>query len=325
MSIRMMPIRTVFQRFPRMVRDICRAQGKEAELLLEGEDTELDKTVIEQIADPLVHLVRNAADHGIESPEVRAQAGKPRAGKIMLKAYNKANNVVIEVNDDGHGMDPARLKKKAVEKGLITPSAAAAMDERAALELIFLPGLSTAEQVTSISGRGVGMDVVRSNIRQLHGITTIESRLGGGSKITITLPASLMVSRGILVETQGEEYVFPIESVVQMVRLARDRIHRHDQANFATFRNEVFPVLRLADHFACAGQLPETSWPAEVPMAIVQTNRGRIGIAVDRFIGQVEAIVKPMGREFSNIPAFQGTTIMGDGRVALVINPASFI
>jgi two-component system chemotaxis sensor kinase CheA len=325
MSIRMMPIRTVFQRFPRMVRDICRAQGKEAELLLEGEDTELDKTVIEQIADPLVHLVRNAADHGIESPEVRAQAGKPRAGKIMLKAYNKANNVVIEVNDDGHGMDPARLKKKAVEKGLITPSAAAAMDERAALELIFLPGLSTAEQVTSISGRGVGMDVVRSNIRQLHGITTIESRLGGGSKITITLPASLMVSRGILVETQGEEYVFPIESVVQMVRLARDRIHRHDQANFATFRNEVFPVLRLADHFAGAGQLPETSWPPEVPMAIVQTNRGRIGIAVDRFIGQVEVIVKPMGREFSNIPAFQGTTIMGDGRVALVINPASFI
>ena len=325
MSIRMMPIRTVFQRFPRMVRDICRAQGKEAELLLEGEDTELDKTVIEQIADPLVHLVRNAADHGIESSEVRAQAGKPRAGKIMLKAYNKANNVVIEVHDDGHGMDPARLKKKAVEKGLITPGAAAAMDERAALELIFLPGLSTAEQVTSISGRGVGMDVVRSNIRQLHGITTIESRLGGGSKITITLPASLMVSSGILVEAKGEEYVFPIESVVQMVRLARDRIHRHDQANFATIRNEVFPVLRLADHFACAGQLPETSWPPEVPMAIVQTNRGRIGIAVDRFIGQVEVIVKPMGREYTNIPAFQGTTIMGDGRIALVINPAGFI
>jgi two-component system chemotaxis sensor kinase CheA len=325
MSIRMMPIRTVFQRFPRMVRDICRAQGKEAELLLEGEDTELDKTVIEQIADPLVHLVRNAADHGIESSEVRAQAGKPRVGKIMLKAYNKANNVVIEVHDDGHGMDPARLKKKAVEKGLITPGTAAAMDERAALELIFLPGLSTAEQVTSISGRGVGMDVVRSNIRQLHGITTIESRLGGGSKITITLPASLMVSSGILVEAKGEEYVFPIESVVQMVRLARDRIHRHDQANFATIRNEVFPVLRLADHSACAGQLPETSWPPEVPMAIVQTNRGRIGIAVDRFIGQVEVIVKPMGREYTNIPAFQGTTIMGDGRIALVINPAGFI
>jgi len=325
MSIRMMPIRTVFQRFPRLVRDIGRAQGKEVELLLEGEDTELDKTVIEQIADPLVHLVRNAADHGIEPPDVREQAGKPRTGKVTLKAYNQANNVVIEVVDDGRGMDPVRLKQKALEKGLITASAAAALDDRSALELIFLPGLSTAEQVTGISGRGVGMDVVRSNISQLHGTTTLESRLGGGSKITITLPASLMVSKGILVEAKGEEYVFPIESVVQMVRLERDRIHSHEQAHFATYRNEVFPVLRLADHFACAGQLPATSWPVEVPLAIVQTNKGRTGIAVDRFIGQVEVIVKPMGREFAEIAAFQGTTIMGDGRVALVINPAGFI
>jgi len=325
MSIRMMPIRTVFQRFPRMVRDIGRAQGKEVELLLEGEDTELDKTVIEQIADPLVHLVRNAADHGVESPDVREQAGKTRTGKVTLKAYNQANNVVIEVVDDGRGMDPTRLKQKAVEKGLITASAAEAMDDRSALELIFLPGLSTAEQVTGISGRGVGMDVVRSNIRQLHGTTTIESKLGFGSKITITLPASLMVSKGILVEAKGEEYVFPIDSVVQMVRLPNERIHSHAQSHFATFRNEVFPLLRLADHFACASQFSEASWPAEVPLAIVQTNRGRIGVAVDRFIGQVEVIVKPMGREFAEIAAFQGTTIMGDGRVALVINPAGFI
>jgi two-component system chemotaxis sensor kinase CheA len=222
-------------------------------------------------------------------------------------------------------MDPARLKKKALEKGLITPSAAEAMDDRAALELIFLPGLSTAEQVTGISGRGVGMDVVRNNIRQLHGTTTIESHLGAGSKITITLPASLMVSRGILVEAKGEEYVFPIESVVQMVRLVRQQIHCHDQAHFATFRNEVFPVLRLADHFTGTGQFSEIAWPEEVPMAIVQTNRERVGVAVDRFIGQVEVIVKPMSRDFANITAFQGTTIMGDGRVALVINPAGFI
>ena len=324
MSIRMMPIRTVFQRFPRMVRDICRAQGKEAELLLEGEDTELDKTVIEQIADPLVHLVRNAADHGIEAPEVRVQADKPRVGKVTLKAYNKANNVVIEVHDDGRGMDPARLKRKALEKGLITASAAEAMENQAALELIFLPGLSTAEQVTGISGRGVGMDVVRSNIRQLHGTTTIESKLGGGSKITITLPASLMVSRGILVEANGEEYVFPIESVVQMVRLARRQIHCHEEVHFATIRNEVFSILRLADHFASLGQISETAWSEEVPLAIVQTNRGRVGVAVDRFVGQVEVIVKPMGPEFANISAFQGTTIMGDGRIALVINPSGF-
>ena len=325
MSIRMMPIRTVFQRFPRLVRDIGRAQSKEVELLLEGEDTELDKTVIEQIADPLVHLVRNAADHGVESPDVREQAGKPRTGKVTLKAYNQANNVVIEVVDNGRGMDPARLKQKAMEKGLITASAAEAMDDRSALELIFLPGLSTAEQVTGISGRGVGMDVVRSNIRQLHGTTKIESKLGFGSKITITLTASLMVSKGILVEAKGEEYVFPIDSVVQMVRLPSERIHCHAQSHFATFRNEVYPLLRLADHFARAGQFSETSWPAEVPLAIVQTNRGRVGVAVDRFIGQVDVIVKPMGREFAEIAAFQGTTIMGDGRVALIINPAGFI
>lgn len=325
MSIRMLPIRTVFQRFPRMVRDICRTQGKEAELVFEGEDTELDKTVIEQIADPLVHLVRNATDHGIEPPEIRVEKGKPRAGKITLKAYNQANNVVIEVHDDGRGMDAARLKQKAVEKGFITVSAAAAMDNLAALELIFLPGLSTAESVTDISGRGVGMDVVRSNIRQLHGTTTLESRLGSGSKIIITLPASLMISKGILVEATGEEYVFPIDSVEQMVRLPRGRIHRHDQAHFATFRNEVFPVLRLADHFAVTGENREIIWPEEIPMAIVQTNRGRIGVAVDRFIGQIEMIVKPMCHEFASISAFQGTTIMGDGRVALVINPAGFI
>ena len=322
MSIRMMPIRTVFQRFPRMVRDICRAQGKEAELLLEGEDTELDKTVIEQIADPLVHLVRNAADHGIESPEVRAQAGKPRAGKVTLKAYNKENNVVIEINDDGAGMDPARLEAKALEKGLITASAAEAMDDRAALELIFLPGLTTAENVTDISGRGVGMDVVRSNICKLHGTTTLESRLGGGSKITIRLPASLMVSKGILVEADGEEYVFPIGSVVQMVRVPRNQIHRHEQAHFVTFRNEVYPVLRLADYFASGTQLAEIAWPEEVAMAIVQTQREKVGVAVDRFISDVEVIVKPLGRDFANIPAFQGATITGDGRIALVINPA---
>jgi two-component system chemotaxis sensor kinase CheA len=324
-SIRMMPIRTVFQRFPRLVRDICRAQGKEAELLLEGEDTELDKTVIEQIADPLVHLVRNSADHGIEAPEVRTQAGKPRAGRVTLKACNKENNVVIEVQDDGRGMDPARLKQKALEKGLITPSAAGVMDDRAALELIFLPGFTTAEQVTDISGRGVGMDVVRSNIRKLHGTTTIESRLGVGSKITITLPASLVVSKGILVEAGGEAYVFPMTSVLRILRLPRRQIHCHEQTHFATFRNEVYPVRRLTDHLASKEQTGAIAWPEEVAVAVVQTDRERLGIAVDRFVGDVEVIVKPLGRDFADITIFQGATILGDGRVALVLNPAGFL
>jgi two-component system chemotaxis sensor kinase CheA len=322
MSIRMMPIRSVFQRFPRMVRDICRAQEKEAELVLEGEDTELDKTVIEQIADPLVHLVRNAVDHGIEAPARREQAGKPRAGKVTLKAYNQGNNVIIEITDDGHGMDPARLKRKAIEKGLITPEAAAALDHRGELELIFLPGLTTAEKLTDISGRGVGMDVVRSNIRQLHGTTELESTLGQGSRIRIKLPASLMVSKGILVEANREEYVFPMEAVIQTVRVPRAQLHRHEQAWFASYRSEVYPVLRLADHFASTPPTGEAAWAAEVALAIIQTDRGRIGVAVDRFLGHVEAIVKPMGREFAHLPALQGATIMGDGRVVLVLNPS---
>ena len=222
-------------------------------------------------------------------------------------------------------MDPARLKQKAIEKGLITPKAAEALDDREALELIFLPGLTTAEKVTDISGRGVGMDVVRSNIRRLHGTTTLESRLGVGSKITITLPASLMVSKGILVEAEGEAYVFPIASVIQMLRLPRQQIHRHERTHFATFRSEVFHLFRLADHFASTEQTGDIDWPDEVAVAIVQTDREKLGIAVDRFVSDVEVIVKPLGRDFANITAFQGATIMGDGRVALVINPAGLI
>jgi two-component system chemotaxis sensor kinase CheA len=305
--------------------DLLSGQGKEAELVLEGEDTELDKTVIEKIADPLVHLVRNSADHGIESPEVRLRAGKPGPGKITLRAYNQENNVIIEVHDDGQGMDTTRLKQKALEKGLITPAAAETLDSRAALELIFLPGLTTAEKVTDISGRGVGMDVVRSNIRQLHGTITLESHRGLGSKITITLPASLMVSKGILVEAGGEAYVFPIVSVVQLVRLPRQQVHGHAPSFFAAYRNDVYPILRLTDHFASDQTKRDWAWPEEVPLAIVQTERGRVGVAVDRFLGHVEVIVKPLGEDFANITAFQGATIMGDGRVALVINPSGFI
>jgi two-component system chemotaxis sensor kinase CheA len=325
MSIRMLPIRTVFQRFPRLVRDICRAQGKEVELVLEGENTELDKTVIEQIGDPLVHLVRNAVDHGIESPESREQAGKARTGTVRLRAYGKGNDVVLEVQDDGRGMDPERIKQKAREKGLIAPGDLASMSESAALDLIFLPGLTTAEKVTDISGRGVGMDVVRSNIRKLHGTIALESQRGRGSKIVITLPTSLMVSRGILVESNGEEYIFPIESIAEMVHLRRDRIRRHDQQHFASVRNEVFSVLRLAEHFGGKNGDHETEWPDIVPLAIVQTGQERVGVAVDRFVSDVEAIVKPMGSEFTEIRAFRGATIMGDGRVVLVVNPAEFI
>ena len=321
MQIRMTPIRTVFQRFPRMVRDIARALGKEVDVVMEGEDTELDRTVIEQIADPLVHLVRNAADHGIERPENREHVGKSRAGKVTLRAYKKENSIVLEVIDDGHGMDAARLRSKALEKGLITRAAAEAMDDRAALDLVFLPGLSTADKVTDISGRGVGMDVVRSNIRQLHGTITLDSRLGLGSKITISLPASLMVTKGILVESNREQYILPMESVIEIVRLPLTQLHCHGDQRFICVRNEVFSVLRLDAYFGPNDDDSLRPWPAEVLMAIIQAERMRMAVMVDPFLGDVEVIVKPIGQGLSQLQAYRGATIMGDGRVVLVLNP----
>ena len=312
----------MFQRFPRLVRDMCRSIGKEAEFHMEGEETELDKTVIEQIADPLVHLVRNSMDHGIELPTERERVGKPRVGTLRLKAYNKGSNVVIEVSDDGHGMDPGKLKRKAIEKGLITAEYAATLDDRLALDLIFLPGFSTAEKVTDISGRGVGMDVVRNNIRHLQGTITLESQLGKGSKTTIHLPTSLMVFQGVLVEVAGEEYIFPVESILEMIKIPRERIHSHDRTQFVQVRDEIYSLLDLAEHFRVQENNSDRVKSNEVSIALVQTERSRLGVMVDRFVTEVEVIVKPLGNDFSKLRLFQGATIMGDGRVVLVINPS---
>jgi len=318
MAIRMMPVRSVFQRFPRMVRDMSRALGKDVDLKIEGEDTELDKTVIERIGDPLVHLVRNSVDHGLELPDERESQGKPRMGTVNLRAFNQGGLVIIEVRDDGKGMDPAKLKRHAVKKGVITEEYAATLSEQQALELIFMPGFSTADKVTDISGRGVGMDVVRNNIRQLKGTVTLQSVMGHGSKVTIELPTSLMVSRGILVNDANEEYILPMENVLELVKLPKQRIHRHAGSCFAQIRNDVYPVMRLSERLGASSSGEDEE---VVSVVLLQLERSRVGVAVDRFLSEVEVIVKPLTGDFERVREFQGATIMGDGRVVLVINP----
>jgi len=315
MSIRMLPVKTVFQKFPRLVRDLARSLGKEVRLVVEGEGIELDKTIIEQISDPLVHVIRNAVDHGLERPEERKALGKDATGQLTLRAVNEAGGVVIEVTDDGRGLDSETLKRKAVEKGLLTPEAAAAMNEEAAFQLVFLPGLTTAAKVTDVSGRGVGMDVVNSNVRNLHGTTEIRSKRGRGTTFLIKLPTSLMISKGILLEAGGQEYILPLASIRDMVRLPSGEVHEYRGLALAQIRGSIHPVFTLAELFGLVQvQTPELS------IAIVEAGAVRYGLVVDKFLTEVEVLVKPLTGGLELCKEFQGSAIMGDGRVVLVLN-----
>jgi two-component system chemotaxis sensor kinase CheA len=316
MSIRMLPVKTVFQRFPRLVRDLARSLGKEVQFAVEGESIELDKTILEQIGDPLVHLVRNAVDHGLEPPDERATQGKSAAGRLTLRARNQAGAVVVEVADDGRGLDAEALKRKAVEKGLLTPEAARSMSEMAAFQLVFLPGLTTAQKVTDVSGRGVGMDVVRNNIRNLQGAIEIHSQRGAGTTFSVKLPTSLMISKGILLEASGQEYVLPLASIRDMVKIRSEELHQYRGARIATVRGDVYSMFSLAELFGSA----ETE-SAERSIALVEAGRIRYGLMVDRFVSEIEVIVKPLAGGLADCKEFQGAAIMGDGRVVLVLNP----
>ena len=315
MSIRMLPVRTVFQRFPRLVRDLARSLGKEIRLVIEGEGIELDKTILEQIGDPLVHVVRNAVDHGLEPPSERRANGKDASGQLTLRATQEAGGVVIEVTDDGRGLDAAALKRKAVERGLVTPEAASAMSDEAACQLVFLPGLSTAAKVTDVSGRGVGMDVVRSNVRNLRGTVEIRSRPGWGTTFRIKLPASLLVSKGILLEAGAQEYILPLSSICDMVKMPPERVHRHRELTLAQVRGNIYPVFSLAEMLGLA----PVGTP-ELSVAIVEAGAMKYGLVVDKFLSEVEVLVKPLTGGLERCKEFQGAAIMGDGRVVLVLN-----
>jgi two-component system chemotaxis sensor kinase CheA len=315
MSIRMLPVKTVFQKFPRLVRDLARSLGKDVRLVVEGEGIELDKTILEQIGDPLVHVIRNAVDHGIESPEERRAKGKDGSGVLSLRALHEAGGVALEIADDGRGLDAAVLKRKAVEKGLVTAEAAAGMSEEGAFQLVFLPGFSTAAKVTEVSGRGVGMDVVRSNVRNLQGSVEIRSKLGRGTSLLIRLPTSLMVSKGILLEAGAQEYILPLGNIRDMVKVRAEEAHAYRGLTLAQVRGDIYSIFSLAELLGLAA-----AKTAELSVAIVEAGTVKYGLVVDKFLSEVEVLVKPLTGGLEQCKEFQGAAIMGDGRVVLVLN-----
>jgi two-component system chemotaxis sensor kinase CheA len=317
MSIRMMPVRQVFQRFPRLVRDLARNLDKSIELHVSGEETELDKTVIESIGDPLTHIIRNAADHGIESKADRAQNGKSAVGRIDLSACTRGSTVVIEVKDDGKGLDPDKLKRRAVEKGLLSQAVVAAMDEEAAFKIILVAGFSTVDKVTDVSGRGVGMDVVRNGVEALHGAVHIQSEIGKGTRFRIELPASLLVSKAIRVAVSGHEVVLPIATIRNMVKIPKSVVRTVQGQQIAPVRGTVFPMLWLA-HALSFDRMEERR--AELAVAIIEAASGPYGLVVDHFLGEVEIVVKPLNGVLAKVPEYVGAAIMGDGKTVLVVN-----
>lgn len=315
MSIRMLPVKTVFQRFPRLVRDLARSLQKEVRLVIEGEGIELDKTILEQIGDPLVHVIRNAVDHGIETPEQRRAQGKDGAGQLTLRAVHESGGVSIEISDDGRGLDAGALRRKAVEKGLVSKEAAAGMSDEAAYQLIFLPGLTTAAKLTDVSGRGVGMDVVRSNVRNLQGTIDIRSKPGVGTTFRIQLPTSLMISKGILLVAGGEEYILPLSNIRDMVKIPAEAAHHYSGLALAQVRGNVYSLFSLAEMLGLAPAKSE-----ELSVAIVEAGSVKYGLVVDKFLTEVEVLVKPLAGGLGQCKEFQGAAIMGDGRVVLVLN-----
>jgi two-component system chemotaxis sensor kinase CheA len=309
LTLRMVQINEVFQRFPRVVRDMSREIGKNIELIVTGADTELDKSMVEKISDPLMHIVRNAMDHGIESAEARRAAGKPEIGVLRLNATHESGSVVIEVFDDGRGLDKDRILHKAVQQGLVT--ADAGLSERDIFRLIFEPGFSTAEQVTSLSGRGVGMDVVKRNIDALQGEVEIYSNPGQGTMVRIRLPLTLAIIAGFQVVVGGAVFVIPLDLVVECINLSSHQVHN----NVVTLRDEPLPFIPLRELF----DLPQRE-SARKSLVIVQYGPLRAGLLVDNLLGECQAVIKPLGKLFSKVKGLSGSTILGDGRVALILD-----
>jgi two-component system chemotaxis sensor kinase CheA len=321
MAMRMTEVRMAFQKFPRIIRDIALQTGKSIALIMEGAETELDKNIIEQIGDPLLHLVRNSGDHGIETLEERQAAGKNPQGNVWLRAYNRGKHVIIEVEDDGRGMNAEKLKGKAVDKGFITEQDASEMSDEQAFQLIFLPGFSMAKNVTELSGRGVGMDVVRSNITALQGTIKITSQLGKGSKIMMQLPLTLMVSRGLVIEVEKQLLVMPLDNVIETVKVPADKLVSRLGQRILYHRGEVLGVVSLAELLG----MPIHALPDYTPVVIVTDGQSKVAMIVDKLLNEQDILVKPLPEYLSAIRGMGGATIMGDGKVALVLNPVELL
>lgn len=317
LTMRMVPVETVFNRFPRMVRQLARDLNKKIELEIIGAETELDRTVIDEIGDPLVHLIRNALDHGIEMPEVRSKNGKPEQGTVKLKAYHSGNHVFIELEDDGAGINKQRVMEKAIQKGIVSEEVAQTLSDRQIYELILASGFSTADQISDISGRGVGLDVVKATIESLGGAITIDSSAGEGSLFSIQLPLTLSIISVMLVEIEDEKYAIPLSSIIETAIVKKEEIMNAHNQRVIDFRGKVVPLLFLEDVF----EVPKGSKDEEFySVVVVRKGEKMAGLVVDSFIGQQEIVLKSLGNYLNDVFAISGATILGDGQVALIID-----
>lgn len=325
LSIRMVPVKTIFSKFPRMVRDLAKASGKRIDLQMEGEDTEIDKSIIEELGDPMIHLIRNSADHGIESPEVRLKAGKPETGTVVLRARHEGDSVIVEIEDDGKGIDPAIIRAKAVEKGLMSQDRAEQLSDDEAVDLIFLPGFSTAAKVTDISGRGVGMDVVRSNVRKLNGRVGVRSTVGRGSIFTIKLPLTLAIIDALLVKSGEQVFALPGTSVEETLMVPADSVSHLTRRLAIDLRGEVLGVSRLKTLLRSEGYATASDDREGLSVVVVSSAGRRMGIIVDTFVRRQEIVIKPLAPYLASLPGISGASIMGDGGVVLILDPAELL
>ncbi|WP_428308097.1 chemotaxis protein CheW [Lacipirellula sp.] len=328
MRTRMQPIGAVFSKFPRVIRDLSAKLGKQCNIIMDGKEVDVDKTILEAIGDPLTHLVRNSIDHGVERPEARTAAGKPAMGTIFLRAYHEAGKVRIDIADDGGGIHPEKLRSKAVEKGVVTAEQASRLSDRDAIRLIFHPGFSTAEKITDISGRGVGMDVVRTNIEKLGGAVDVDSRPGMGTTIQITLPLTLAIIPSLIIQCGDERFAIPQVNISELVRLRREeigkRLDRVKSAEVLRLRGSLLPLVRLNNVLRADGSTGSEADQerATTHIVVVESGQQRFGIVVDALHDSEEIVVKPLGRHIKNVPCLSGATILGDGHVALILDVA---
>ncbi len=323
LAMRMVPVEQVFNRFPRMIRGLARDLNKKINLEILGAETELDRTVIDEIGDPLVHLIRNSVDHGVELPEVRKKAGKPEEGNIVLRAFHSGNHVFIEIEDDGSGINIEKVRRKAIENGIISAEEAAVLTDDGVAELILKSGFSTADTISNVSGRGVGLDVVKSKIESLGGTISIESKAGEGSVFSIQLPLTLSIISTLLVKCRKETYAVPLSSIIETVRLGANEIMYTHGQKVMDFRGQVVPLLELQNVL----DIPEGEMDEEKQNAVVVLKKGEqlTGLIVDQFIGQQELVLKSLGDYLGDVFAISGATILGDGQVALIIDPNALI
>jgi two-component system chemotaxis sensor kinase CheA len=317
MKARMVPLAQVFSRFPRMVRDLARELGRQVEFVIEGEDTELDRSVIDEIGDPLVHLLRNAVDHGIEPPAVRERRGKEATGHVRLSACYEGNHVLIAVEDDGEGIDCQAVLAKAEERGLITAQEAKALSEKEIYRLLFMPGFSTAARITDVSGRGVGLDVVQSKIESLGGSIEVTSRPGQGTRFAIRLPLTLAIIQALLIKCGNETYALPLENVEEIQVASTSDLKKVRGRDVLLLRGEVVPLVNLGT--LLGGETAERDEGGEIPVVVVR-GAERAGLVVDGLVGQREIVIKSLGRFLANVPGIAGATILGDGRVVLILD-----